>query len=61
MAGPPPRTGRDHIDAGHHLEQFAREMRRASGAARGHAELARAGFGICNQLGNRTRLNQGHD
>ena len=42
----------DHVDAGHHLEQFARQMARRSVAARRHVDLARVGLGIGDELGN---------
>jgi len=35
-----------HVDAGHHFEEFARDMRRGSGAARRHVEFARIGLGV---------------
>ena len=43
----------DHVDAGHHLEQFAGHMRPAANAARCHAELSRIGLGVGDELGNR--------
>ena len=41
-----------HVDAGHHLEQFAGEMRRRADAARGHVEFARMRLGIGDEFGN---------
>jgi hypothetical protein len=40
------------VDAGHHLEQLAREKNRACGW-RTEVQLSRIGLGICDQLGNR--------
>ena len=45
----------DHVDAGHHLEQFARQMACRSVAARRHVDLARVGLGISDELGNGLR------
>src|SRR5207248_800957 len=42
----------DHVDAGHHLEQLARQMACRSVATRAHVDLARILFGISNKLGN---------
>ena len=41
-----------NVDAGHHLEQLAVDMRRASDAGRREIDLAGIGFGISNELGN---------
>ena len=43
----------DHVDAGHHLEQLARQMARGPVAGRRHVDLARIGLGIGDELGNR--------
>src|SRR5262245_35466068 len=42
-----------HIDAGHHLEQFAGHMGRCSGSSRRHVDLAWIGFGVSDELVNR--------
>jgi hypothetical protein len=47
-----------HVDAGHHLEQLARYVVRASGAGRRHVDLARIGLGVGNELGNRIGRNR---
>ena len=41
-----------HVDAGHHLEQLAGEVRRRAGPERGHADLARIGLGVGDRLGD---------
>ena len=41
-----------HVDAGQHLEQFARHVDRGSVAGRRHVELAGIGLGVGDQLGN---------
>ena len=54
----------DHVDAGHHLEQFAGDMGRRSVAGRRHVDLARIGLGIGDELGNglgRNRWIDHHD
>ena len=43
----------NHVDAGHHLEQLARHVRWRAGAGRGHADLARIGLGVGDELGDR--------
>ena len=40
------------VDAGHHLEQLAREKKRARGW-RTEVQLSRVGFGICDELRDR--------
>src|SRR5262249_14928496 len=40
----------NHVDAGHHLEQLAVQMRPTSDAYRRHADLARIGFGISDEF-----------
>src|SRR5215471_14505070 len=42
----------DHVDAGHHLEELAREVGYTSIAARRHVDFARIGLGIGDELGN---------
>ncbi len=42
-----------HVDAGQHLEQFARHVDRRSVAGRRHVELAGIGLGVGDQFGNR--------
>src|SRR5215813_5292867 len=42
-----------YVDARHHLEQFARQMRCGSGAAGGHVHLAGIRLGIRDELRNR--------
>ena len=44
-----------HVEAGHHLEQFARHMRRGPDAGRRHVDLAGVGLGIGDELGSRPR------
>jgi hypothetical protein len=39
-----------HVDAGHHFEEFARDMRQGSGAGRCHRYLAWVVLGISNEL-----------
>ena len=48
----------DHVDAGHHLEQLAGHMVRASDAGRRQVDLARIGLGIGDELGNRLGRNR---
>ena len=48
----------DHVDAGHHLEQFAGHMRRAAAAGRGHVDLSRIGFGVRDKFRNGLRRNR---
>ena len=45
------------IDARHHLEQFAREMRPRAGTGRRHVELARVSLGIVDELRDRPSRN----
>jgi hypothetical protein len=45
----------DHVDAGHHLEQFSGDVFRAPDAGRSHVELARIYLGVCNELWDRLR------
>ena len=40
------------LGAGHHLEQFARQMHRGADAGRGHVDLARVGLGERDELGH---------
>jgi len=48
----------NHVDAGHDLEQLARDMGRTADTTRGHIDFARIGFGIDNELGNRIGRNR---
>ncbi len=41
-----------HVDAGHHLEQFAGQMRRRADAAGRHIDFARMRLGIGDEFGN---------
>jgi hypothetical protein len=41
-----------HVDTGHRLKEFSIEMWRPPVAARCHADFARVGLGIGNELGN---------
>jgi hypothetical protein len=41
-----------HVDAGHHLEQLASDVGRASIAGRCHVDLAGIGVGVGDELGN---------
>src|SRR5262245_31828372 len=43
-----------HLDAGHALEQLAREMRRGTDAGGGEADLARVLLGLVDELGHRS-------
>src|SRR5262245_9642776 len=43
----------NHVDPGHHLEQFARDMIRAPVSRRCHVEFTGIGFGVGDELGNR--------
>jgi hypothetical protein len=43
----------NHVDPGHHLEQFASHMCAASDTNRRHADLAWIGLGVGDELGNR--------
>ncbi len=43
----------EHVDASQQLEQLSPDMGRASAAARRHADLARIGLGVGDELGNR--------
>ena len=52
---------RDHVDAGHRLEQLAVEVRRASRTGRPHVDLAGIGLGIGDELGNGFRRKRGID
>jgi len=64
-ADAPPRYGTcTHVDPSHHLEQFARHVGRGPIARRCHADLARIGFRIGDELGNgfgRKRWTHHHD
>src|SRR4029077_8293105 len=42
----------DHVDRGHHFEQFAGDMDRRADAARSIADLAGIGLHIADELGN---------
>ena len=48
-----------HVDAGQHLEQFARHVDRRSVAGRRHVELARIGLGVSDQFGDRLDRQRG--
>ena len=48
----------DEVDAGHHLEELARDMDRGSGTARRHVDFARIGLGIGDELENRLGRNR---
>lgn len=52
-----------HVDAGHHLEQLARHVRRAAVAGGGHGDLAGIDPGIGDQVGHAVRRQRGmhHD
>jgi hypothetical protein len=54
----------DHVDAGHHLEQFARQMAQIPGPTGSHVDLAGICFGIGDEfrhcLRRRRRTSQ-HD
>jgi len=43
----------NHVDAGHHLEQFTRYGDRRSIAGRRHVELAGIGLGVGDEIGDR--------
>ena len=43
----------NHVDAGHHLEQFPADMCRSSIAGGCHADFARVGLGVGDEIGNR--------
>src|SRR5262245_63832095 len=45
----------DHVDPGHHFEQFAGDMDRRADAARSVADLAGIGLHIADELGNGLR------
>jgi hypothetical protein len=47
-----------HADAGHHLEQLARDMLRAAVTSGRHVDLARIGFGVSDEFGDRFRWNR---
>jgi hypothetical protein len=42
-----------HVDAGHHLKQFAGQMCSCADAGRHHIELAGVALGVGDELGNR--------
>ena len=46
------------VDAGHHVEQLARHVRRAAVAGRRHVDLAGIGFGIADEFRNRLGRNR---
>src|SRR5262249_56537762 len=48
----------NYVDAGHHLEQLARQMGGSSDTTRRHGELAGIGLGISDELGNRFGRNR---
>jgi len=48
----------NHVDAGHHLEQFAADMLRTAVPSRRRGELAGIGLGISDELGNRFGRNR---
>src|SRR6516165_10100025 len=48
----------DHVDASPHLQQFAGEMAPAPNPGRPHVDLARIGFGIGDEFGNRLSWNR---
>jgi len=48
----------DHIDAGHHFEQLARNVGATADAGRRHVEFAGIGLGIGDELGNRLGRNR---
>src|SRR5262245_27789313 len=48
----------NYVDAGHHLEQLARQMGGSSDTTRRHGELAGIGLGIGDELGNRFGRNR---
>jgi len=41
-----------HVDAGHHLEQLARNVGATADAGRGHIDFAGIGFGVGDEVGN---------
>jgi hypothetical protein len=45
----------DHVEPGHHLEQFAGHMRGRAGAERADADLARIGLDVADEFGDRFR------
>jgi hypothetical protein len=49
----------DHVDASHHLEQLAGHMAPGSVAGRRHVDLARIGFGVGDELGDRLDRHRG--
>ena len=55
----PPIGNMDHVDAGHHPEQFAAEMAQISGPARPHVDLARIRLGVSDELRDRLGRNDG--
>jgi hypothetical protein len=47
-----------HVDAGHHLEQLARNVVASAGAGRRHVEFTGIGLGIGDEFGNRLGRNR---
>ena len=47
-----------HVDAGHHLEQLARNMAAGGGARRRHVEFAGMGLGVGDEFGKRLGRNR---